>query len=97
MLGLWVFKRMLGHVAMNRFCDDEDPHQGRLENGDVTLTPLPRGFFKEAMRIINPDRSVQVPGTMLDNGWEGELSCRKLRESAPVPVPSRRESHRAPP
>ena len=38
------------------------------------MTPLPRGFIKEALRIINADCSVRVPSTIPENGWEGEVS-----------------------
>ena len=53
---------------------------------DVVVTPLPKGFIKEALRIINADRSVQVPGTIPENGWEKELTCWKPRESPPAPT-----------
>ena len=43
----------------------------RLDNVDVT--PLPKGFIKEAPRMINANRSVQVPSTIPENGWEGEV------------------------
>ena len=32
---------------------------------DVVVTPLPKGFIKEALRIINADRFVRVPGTII--------------------------------
>ena len=54
-------------------CDEVAGHRGSLE--DVDVTPLPKGFIKEALRIINADRSVSVPGTILENGWEGEVDC----------------------
>ena len=49
------------------------------------MTPLPKGFIKEALRII-ADRSIQVPATILENGWEEEVNCRKPRESLPAPA-----------
>ena len=50
------------------------------------VTPLPKGFIKEAQRIINADRSVRVPGTIPENGWEEEVTCWKLGESPPAPA-----------
>ena len=47
---------------------------------------LPKGFIKEALRIINADRSVQVPSTIPENGWEEEVTCWKLGESPPAPT-----------
>ena len=61
-------------------------HQGSLEDVDVILTPLLKGFIKEALRIINADRSVPVPGTTPENGWEGEMGCWKPGESPPAPA-----------
>ena len=63
-------------------CDDVAGHRGSLDNVDVT--PLPKGFIKEALCIINADRSVRVPGTILENGWEGEVICREPGESPPA-------------
>ena len=54
-------------------CDEVAGHRGSLGDVDVLLTPLPKGFIKEALHIINADRSVRVLSTMLENGWEGEL------------------------
>ena len=48
-------------------CDELVSHRGSLD--DVDVTPLPKGFIKEALRIINPYRSVQVPSTIRENGW----------------------------
>ena len=62
-------------------CDEVAGHQGSLEDVDVILTPAPKGSIKEALRTINADRSVRVPGTIPENGWEGELSCWKPKES----------------
>ena len=59
-------------------------HQRSLEDFNVILTPLPKGFIKEALRIINADRS--VPGIIPENGWAGEVSCRKPRESPLAPA-----------
>ena len=56
-------------------CDEVAGHEESLEDVDVILALLPKGFIKEAPRIINADRSVQVPGTILENEWEGEVSC----------------------
>ena len=53
---------------------------------DVVVTPLRKGFIKEALRIINADRSVRVPGTIPENGWEKELTCWKPGESPPPPA-----------
>ena len=41
----------------------------------VILTPLPKGFIKEALCIINADRSVRVPGTI----FLGVTSCPPSR------------------
>ena len=51
---------------------------------DVDVTPLPKGFIKEALRIINADRSVRVPSTIPENGWEGKVICWEPRESPPA-------------
>ena len=56
-------------------CDEVPGHQGSLEDIDLFLTPLPKGFTKEAVHIINADHSVRVPGTMPEIGWEEEVSC----------------------
>ena len=53
---------------------------------DVVVTPLPKGFIKEALRIIDANRSVRVPGTILENGWEEEVTCWKRGESPPAPA-----------
>ena len=45
---------------------------------------MPKGCIKEALRIINPDRSVRVSGTIPEIGWEGEVTCRKPGESPPA-------------
>ena len=50
-------------------CDEVAGQRGSLDN--VVVTPLLKGFIKEALRIINADRSVRVPGTIPENGWEG--------------------------
>ena len=65
-------------------CDEVANHRGSLD--DVVVTPLPKGFIKEALRIINADRSVRVPGTIPENGWEKELTCWKPGESPPPPA-----------
>ena len=54
--------------------DEVAGHQESLEGIAVILTPLPKRFIKEALRITNADRSVRVPGTFPENGWEGEVS-----------------------
>ena len=54
-------------------CDEVVGQRGSWD--DVVVTPLPKGFIKEAMRIINANRSVRVPGTIPENGWEGEVIC----------------------
>ena len=61
-------------------------HRGSLADVDVILTLLPEGFIKEALRIINADRSVRVPGTIPEYGWEGEVSGWKPGESPPAPA-----------
>ena len=53
---------------------------------NVVVTPLPKGFIKEALRIINADRSVRVPGTIPENGWEEGVTCWKPGESPPAPA-----------
>ena len=60
MLGLWVSKRMVGHVALDHciFLDEVVGHQGSLEDIDVTLAPLPKGFIEEALHIINAECSI---------------------------------------
>ena len=63
-------------------CDEVAGHKGSLE--DVDVTPLPKGFIKEALRIINSDRSVRAPGTIPENGWEGEVNCWQPGESPPA-------------
>ena len=70
-------------------CDEVANQRGSLD--DVVVTPLPKGFIKEALRIINADRSVRVPGTIPKNGWEKELTCWKPGESPP-PLASNPES-----
>ena len=65
-------------------CDEVANQRGSLD--DVVVTPLPKGFIKEALRIINADRSVRVPGTIPENGWEKELTCWKPGESPPPPA-----------
>ena len=68
-------------------CDEVAGYQGSLEDIDVILTPLPKDSSKiEALRIINADRSVRVPGTIVENGWEEEVSCWKPGESPPAPA-----------
>ena len=59
-------------------------HRGSLEGVDVTN--LPKGFLKEALRMINADRSVRVPGTIPENGWEREVNCWEPGESPPAPA-----------
>ena len=49
-------------------CDEVALHRGSLEDVDVILTHLPKGFIKEPLHIINADRSVRVPGTIPENG-----------------------------
>ena len=63
-------------------CDEVAGHGGSPD--DVDVTPLPKGFIKEALRIINEDRSVRVHGTIPENGWEGEVICWELGESPPA-------------
>ena len=70
-------------------CDEVAGHRGSLE--DVDVTPLLKGFIKEALRIINANRSVRIPGTIPENGWEGEVNCWEPGESPPAPA-SNRES-----
>ena len=47
-------------MALNRciFCEEVVGHQGSLEDIDVVLAPLLKGFIEEALHIINADRSV---------------------------------------
>ena len=47
---------------------------------DVVVTSLPKGFIK-ALRIINADHSVRVPGTTPENRWEKEVNCWNRGES----------------
>ena len=54
-------------------CDEVANQRGSLD--DVVVTPLPKGFIKEALCIINADRSVRVPVTIPENGWEEEETC----------------------
>ena len=63
-------------------CDEVAGHRGSLD--DVDDTPLPKRFVKEALRIINADCSVQIPSTIPDNGWEGEVICWEPGESPPA-------------
>ena len=65
-------------------CDEVANQRGSLD--DVVVTPLPKGFIKAALRIINADRSVRVPGTIPENGWEEEVTCWKPGESPPAPA-----------
>ena len=65
-------------------CDEVANQRGSLD--DVVVTRLPEGFIKEALRIINADRSVRVPGTIPENGSEKELTCWKPGESPPPPA-----------
>ena len=65
-------------------CDEVANQRGSFD--DVVVTPLPKGFIKEALRIINANRSVQVPGTIPENGWEEEVTCWKPSESPPAPA-----------
>ena len=55
-------------------CDEVVGHHGSPQEIDVTLAPLPKGFIEEALCIINADRSVPVPGTILEKGWEEKVS-----------------------
>ena len=43
-------------------CDKVVGHHGSLEDVDVILTPLPTGFIKEALRIINAAPSRRMDG-----------------------------------
>ena len=61
----------------------EVPNQ-RGSLNDVVFTPLPKGFIKEAPRIINADRSFRVPGTILANAWEKEVTCWKPGQPPPA-------------
>ena len=45
----------------------------------------PNGFIKEAVRIINANCSVRVPGTIPENGWEEEVTCWKPGEYPRAP------------
>ena len=65
-------------------CDEVANQRGSLD--DVVVTPLLKGFIKEALRIINVDCSVRVPGTIPENGWEEEVTCWKPGESPPAPA-----------
>ena len=88
MLGLWVFKRMVGHVAINR-CIFVMRWLAKGEAWMKLMLHLCRkdsSFIKEAMLIINADRSAQVPGTIPENGWEGEVIFWELGESPPAPA-----------
>ena len=74
MLGLWIFRRMVGHVAINPcLCDEVIAHQGSLGEIDVILSPLPKGFISKALRIINVDRRARVLASnseeMPPDGW----------------------------
>ena len=60
-----------GYASLH-LCDEVASHQGSLEDVDVFLIPLAKGFIKEVLCIINVDRSVQVPSTIPENGWEGK-------------------------
>ena len=53
-------------------CDEVANQRGSLD--DVVVTPLLKGFIKEALRIIDADRSVRVLGTIPENGWEEEVT-----------------------
>ena len=55
-----------------------------VEDADVILTLLPKGFIREALRIINAECSVQVPGTIPENGWEDKVICWKAVECSPT-------------
>ena len=65
-------------------CDEVACRRGSLY--DIVVTPLPKGFIKEALHIVNADRSVRVPGTIPENGWEAEVICWELGESPPAPA-----------
>ena len=56
-------------------CDEVVGDHGSVEDIDVIVTPLPKGFIKEAFRIINADCCVRVAGTIPGNGWKEEVSC----------------------
>ena len=64
-----------------QICDEVVGHHGSREDVDIILTPLSKIFIKEALRIINLDRSVPVPGTIPENGWEEEVRCWKPGDS----------------
>ena len=70
-------------------CDEVANQRGSLD--DVVVTHLPKGVIKEALRMINADRSVRVPGTIPGHGWEEEVTCWKPGESPSAP-PSDPES-----
>ena len=57
-----------------------------MEDIGVILTPLPKGFIQEALYIINANRSVRVPSTIPENGWEEEVSWWKPGESPLAPA-----------
>ena len=78
----WSFGFQSLHI-----CDEVVAHTGSLEDIDVLLSPVPGGFIKEALRIINADRAVRLPGTIPQKGWEEDLICWKDGESPPVPSP----------
>ena len=65
-------------------CDEVAGHRGSLD--DIDVTPLLKGFIKEALRIINADRPLRVPGTIPENGWEGEVIFWEPGESPPAPA-----------
>ena len=81
MLGLWVFKRMVGHVAINRrIFVMRWPTKG--EAWTMLLLHLCR---KDSSRK-HCASSVRVPRTIPENGWEKELTCWKPGESPPPPA-----------
>ena len=75
--GVAAHARALGFQEDGWSCGYQSLHvpgqRGSLDNVVVTL--LPKGFIKEALRIINADRSVRVPATIPENGWEEEVTC----------------------
>ena len=84
------FQRMVGHVAPKSLdsCNEVTNHQGSWEDIDVILTPLPKGFIREAMRIINVDCYVPLFGAIPERGWEEGVICHKVGESPPTPAAS---------
>ena len=84
-LGLQKDGWSCGYQSLH-LCDAVARPKGSLEDVGVILSPLHKGFVKEALRIINADCSIRVPSTIPENGWEGEVSCWKRPESLLAPA-----------